>query len=348
LPDAWPRSRQSRADRWWADVQNRMVAEVSSAAAMVQSMTGRAPVGAFMSSNAAFLPQLPFALATAGMPVLLGAPFGGRTPGTLLTCGGCQLAHRNVNAVEILEERRGRQSLDQRIRNLLDAAPDDGVCLVGIDLSRLTEKRMMTTFAKWLAQFAKSNRDRITVDIPLPAGVSAAVGRDAVLALAGEVTRRLHPVCLNDTWLSVAELFSLLVQLGAHMDGDLPDIELRPLAWRGPLADVSGLDSVVASRSDLAIACRQVRQYSTENWHVAAAVEVGGFTVSPSAFMYGVARALAKEQAQTKIPSGALPILDASRQDVQDAAEAHALRQPDANRRRLVRTGVLQEMWTAK
>jgi hypothetical protein len=132
------------------------------------------------------------------------------------------------------------------------------------------------------------------------------------------------------------------------MDGELPDIEVRPLAWRGPLADVSGLDSVVASRSDLAIACRQVRQYSTENWHVAAAVEVGGFTVSPSAFMYGVARALAKEQAQTKIPSGALPILDASRQDVQDAAEAHALRQPDANRRRLVRTGVLQQMWTAK
>jgi hypothetical protein len=177
LPKAWPRSRQSRADRWWAEVQDRMIADVSGAAKMIQSMTGRLPSGAFMPADAAFLPQLPFALATAGMPALLGAPFGGRTPGTLLTCGGCRMAHRNVNAIEILEERRGRQSLDQSIRHLLDAAPDDGVCLVGIDLSRLTEKRTMTTFGKWLVPFAKSNRERITVEIQPPGAAWCPHGR---------------------------------------------------------------------------------------------------------------------------------------------------------------------------
>ena len=175
---------------------------------------------------------------------------------------------------------------------------------------------------------------------PLPARPEA-LPRSEVLAFATRVGTRLHPCRTASHWLSVAEQYGLLCRAVAE-----PELDPLPLAVVGhPTVRLEALPAATLDRASLSAAAAREAQRLATDPRIPGLVMVGEWALSPSVFLYCLARLLASDAAWVKAPDGPLPLYDAGRRDLRRYTELVSADCPDAP---WIRTLATNLPWTAR
>lgn len=342
-------SRVLRARRWWQARLRQILDQAAKEKESVSRLLGTTPVAAIAASGW-FVPQLPLALSRIGIPVLAQAPFEGRRRGEPLRyCGGI-LVQRQFAAFDLLSiPARKRPDLPR----LLSQSASAGFFLLQINIARAEygDAAFRRRIAPWLQTLRQASGIAPARLTDLAGGLVPARRYDGadIRALAGQITPCLSPVFLDGVTLSLSEVFYLLVQFGAAMSGGKAGDENRyfRLPILGPLLTSPPLGEVLTRREVIFSACVSLLADMRCQGHLPAVVAVGGYRVSPSAFLYALARLLREDSAGVHIPAGILPQRDAGRKAVRVAAESQGAAWPIPQESSWVRQSILQQCWTA-
>ncbi len=301
-----------------------------------------------------YQPQIPLAASRLGIPILAHAPFDDSPAGTGLHYSGAMHLRQHLDLSPAFTGATRVTSFQGQLRKAVAAAEGSQVVVAGCDLTGLAadperlarQEQRLQELARHLATHYLPQLSTWRILHAPPAKIMLAL--DDLQQVARQITQCLRPLPLREQWLSLADLFHLLVQAGAAQADPSSSLGFAPVALVGPLSPPPELGEALVNRHELWASCRRIAPDLAEGGCIPSIVRVHGHPVTPSALLFALADALrSPDSPHIRIPPGPLPQLHATRKEIRQTAEGLAASHP-APLGRLLRNTILDQCWTAK